>query len=160
MYFRQRNNKNYTPHKIQFTMSPSLNYSYYQTNASYTLKNQKKFSVFTELSLQIEGKEYIPDVCVYPPMKINRNRDILRMTEMPLLAIEILSPTQGTKEIIDKFEVYFANGIKSCWLIEPATSTITVYNSLDKSKTFLEGEVIDTVLGLNIAISEIFDDNM
>ncbi len=80
------------------------------------------------------------------------------MTEMPLLAIEIISPTQGSKEILDKFEVYFAAYIKSCWLIDPATGVVTVYSSLDKSRTFVENDIIDTVLDLKIPIKDIFDE--
>ena len=139
-------------------MSASLNHSYYQSSANATLRNLKKYSIFTELSLLIDTKEYVPDICVYARMKINRSKDILRMTEMPLLAIEIISPTQGSKEILDKFEIYFAAHIKSCWLIDPATGVVTVYASLDKFRTFVENDIIDTVLDLKIPIKDIFDD--
>ncbi len=138
-------------------MSPSRNHSYFQLNTGYSLKNQKKFSVFSELSLLIDGKEYVPDIAVYPPMKINRSKDILKMTEMPLLIVELLSPTQGTQEILDKFEIYFAAGIKSCWLIEPAIGAVTVYQSLDNFRSFVEGDIIDNVSGLKLPIIEIFD---
>ncbi len=138
-------------------MSPSRNHSYFQLNTGYSLKNQKKFSVFSELSLLIDSKEYVPDIAVYPPMKINRSKDILKMTEMPLLIVELLSPTQGTQEILDKFEIYFAAGIKSCWLIEPAIGAVTVYESLDIFRSFVEGDIIDNVSGLKLPIIEIFD---
>jgi Uma2 family endonuclease len=138
-------------------MSPSRNHSYFQLNTGYSLKNQKKFSVFSELSLLIDGKEYVPDIAVYPPMKINRSKDILRMTEMPLLIVELLSPTQGTQEILDKFEIYFAAGIKSCWLIEPAIGSVTVYENLDTFKSFVEGTIIDKIAGIQLPFIEIFD---
>ncbi|MFY7788730.1 MAG: Uma2 family endonuclease [Thermoflexibacteraceae bacterium] len=138
-------------------MSPSRNHSYFQLNTGYSLKNQKKFSVFSELSLLIDGKEYVPDIAVYPPMKINRSKDILKMTEMPLLAIEILSPTQGTQELLDKFEIYFAAGIKSCWLIEPAIGSVTVYENLDTFKTFVEGIIVDRIMDIQLPFIEIFD---
>jgi Uma2 family endonuclease len=64
------------------------------------------------------------------------------MTEMPLLVVELLLPTQGTQEILDKFEIYLAAGIKSCWLIEPAIGSVTVYENLDTFKSFVEGNVI------------------
>lgn len=138
-------------------MSPSRNHSYFQLNAGASLKNQKKFSVFTELTLLIEGKEYVPDISVYAPMKINRSRDVLRMTEMPLLVVEVLSPTQGTQEILDKFEIYFAAGIQSCWLIEPTIGAVTVYENLENFKTFVEGKIIDKRLKIEITMEEIFD---
>lgn len=140
-------------------MSPSRNHSYFQANTTYSLKNQRQYSIFTELSLEIEGKEYVPDICVYPKTKLNRRKDVLRMTEMPLLAIELLSPTQGTKEITDKFEIFFAAGIKSCWLIEPLIGTVTVYNSPESSQTFREGDMLeDKITGIKISVQEIFDE--
>ena len=64
--------------------------------------NSKPIRFFSELTLQIEGKDYIPDVCLYLKKPMNfAGSDILRMTELPLLAIEVLSPTQGTQEIIE-----------------------------------------------------------
>jgi Uma2 family endonuclease len=138
-------------------MSPSRNHSYFQLNTGYSLKKQNKFSVFSELSLLIDGKEYVPDIAVYLPMKISKSKDILKMTEMPLLVVEVMSPTQGTQEVLDKFEIYFAAGIKSCWLLEPAIGAVTVYENLENFKTFVEGIIIDKVIDIKIPIQEIFE---
>ncbi len=59
-------------------------------------------------------KELIPDLCVYPNIVKRKRRDVLRMLEMPLLAIEVVSPQQGIEEILAKFDAYFALGVKSC----------------------------------------------
>jgi Uma2 family endonuclease len=96
-------------------MSPSYHHAYLSSNLIAALHRLKNYSVFSELTLQIEGKDYIPNVGLYlKKQMIFAGGDILRMTELPLLAIEVLSPTQGTQEIIDKFKVYFAAGSKSC----------------------------------------------
>jgi len=81
----------------------SLNHSYIQANLAWLLQTLKIYSVFTELSLNIGQldlsdceslkNEAKPDVCIYPKMSIDCSRDIIKMSEMPLLAIEILSPT-------------------------------------------------------------------
>lgn len=38
----------------------------------------------------------------------------------------------GTKELIDKFESYFANGVKSCWLLTPFLHQIILFLTLEK----------------------------
>jgi Uma2 family endonuclease len=144
----------------------SLNHSALQVNLAYLLKRLGTFSVYTELSLdtskldksQYRFREEIkPDVCIYPKRGLSRPYDILKMTEMPLLAIEVLSPRQGLQEIIEKFDVYFALGVRSCWLIDPTTAIVAVYRSLDFHKIFAAGEVVDDVIGIRLPFDEIFD---
>jgi len=69
----------------------SRNHSYLQARLSITLGNLEKYTVFTELSLDIETeydiKEPRPDVCLYPKLKHwDPVNDVLKMSEMPLLA--------------------------------------------------------------------------
>jgi Uma2 family endonuclease len=74
--------------------------------------------VFIELSLEVsqidlsqfglKAKEELkPDICLYPKTEKSgfRKRDILKMSDMPLLAIEIISPKQGIDDILTKFDV-------------------------------------------------------
>lgn len=144
----------------------SLNHSAVQANLSYLLKKQGAYSVYTELSLDVSGldpqhfhvkDEIKPDVCVYPKRKLSRPYDILKMTEMPLLAIEILSPKQSNYEILQKFEVYFAAGVQSCWLVDPVTEVVAVYSTFEQPKTFSTNDVIDEKLELRLPLAEIFD---
>ncbi|MEZ4737110.1 MAG: Uma2 family endonuclease [Caldilineaceae bacterium] len=83
--------------------------------------------------------------------------DILRMSEMPLLAIEVLSPKQGGYDILEKFKLYFTLGVQSCWLVIPNTRTVVVYSTPDSFATFGTGEVIDESLGIQIPVEEIFE---
>ncbi len=139
-------------------MSPSYHHAYLSSNLIAALHQFKTYSVFSELTLQIEGKDYIPDVCLYLKKPMNfAGGDILRMTELPLLAIEVLSPTQGTQEIIDKFKIYFAAGIKSCWLIIAPAQTVVVYASSEQAKTFSSGELIDNVMSIQLPLKDIFE---
>ena len=78
------------------------------------------------------------------------------MTDMPLLAIEIISPTQGTLELMNKFDIYFEGGIKSCWLVEPLPGSVIVLSSPDKAQTFISGEVIDEIVDIRVPIDELF----
>lgn len=78
------------------------------------------------------------------------------MTEMPLMALEIVSPRQGMYEIAEKVRLYFALGIQSCWVVEPVTHTITVYTSAEQWETFARGAVVDGNLGIELPLSAIF----
>jgi Uma2 family endonuclease len=136
-------------------MSPSVNHSYVQIALGAALFNLKEYSIYSELSIEIEGKEYIPDLCLYLKRKFNPTHDILRMTEMPLLAVEILSPTQIIQELIDEIEIYLNAGVQSCWLVMPVARSIMVFNDVEKSKTFID-QVIDDKLNISLPLSEIF----
>ncbi|OQW93498.1 MAG: hypothetical protein BWK79_10790 [Beggiatoa sp. IS2] len=144
----------------------SHNHSYLQSRLTKLLDTDK-YTTFVELSLElshldlsqfdIEAREEVkPDVCIYPKRRLSRPNDILKMSEMPLLAIEIISPKQGIYGIIEKFRVYFALGIKSCWLVEPTIETVTVYSAIDQRKTFVNGEVIDETLNIRLPVQDIF----
>jgi len=136
---------------------PSFNHGYFQLSVGMALRKLNKFSVVTATSIEINEKEYIPDVCVYPKRKINRLHDIVKMTEMPLLAVEILSPTQGTLELIDKFRIYFESGIQSCWLIDPLQGSVMVFSEPEKAVTFTAGDIVDEILDIRVPIKDIFD---
>jgi Uma2 family endonuclease len=84
-----------------------------------------------------------------------RHDDILR-DDPPLLAIEIFSPTQGAQEVLDKVEVYFRNGVKSCWIVSPAFRTITVLRPDGSQQVYDSGKVTDPVTGLTVDLAEVF----
>jgi Uma2 family endonuclease len=102
-------------------------------------------------------KEYIPDLCVYPKRKVDLSADdIIRMTEMPIGIMEVLSPRQSILDIQEKFPVYFNAGVKSCWLVVPPTQTVTVYAVPGQGQLFKTGNVIDPVLDIELSLEEIF----
>ncbi len=136
-------------------MSPSYNHAYLQAKLSGLLQHEK-YSVLSAFTLDINGKDYIPDICVYPKKTITWFHDIIKSSEMPLTAIEIVSPTQTIQEILDKFRIYFKAGIKSCWLIEPVTNTVIIFYSDENGERFVTGEVTDKILDLKITKDQIF----
>ncbi len=146
----------------------SCNHSAIQANLAFFLKRMGDYSVFIELSLDIGSldlskfnikleDEIKPDICIYSKRKINRLSDIPKMSEMPLLAIEILSPAQGTQAVLDKFKVYFKLGVKSCWLVEPVSGAVTIFSSPDKARAFVADELADEVLDLRLPVKELFE---
>ncbi|OQY45165.1 MAG: hypothetical protein B6242_11080 [Anaerolineaceae bacterium 4572_78] len=138
---------------------PSLVHSYIQAKLINILFDFKDYNIHSELTLTINGKDYTPDVVIYPKndISINFAKDVIKMTDMPKLAIEVLSPTQGVQEILDKFEVYFESGIKSCWLVQPFPSIITVCQSLTEKQVFSTGDLMDKVLNIKFQMKKVFE---
>ena len=157
----------------------SLNHSTVQTNLAGLLKFkcEKKLAVMTELSLDISQhdlskydldvkEELKPDVCAYfkRPKIPDEKDDLLTVSTMPDLAIEILSPRQAVNYLVRKTKAYFALGVKSCWLVIPATQTINVYSRHQRHlrrKTFaLETkEVTDDITGIRLPMRDIFEED-
>jgi Uma2 family endonuclease len=151
----------------------SLNHSFVQTRLAGLLFNDERFTTLVELSLDVskidlsqfglKAKEELkPDVCLYPKGTLGlRRRDLLRIPQMPILAIEIISTRQYLDDILAKFEAYFALEVKSCWLVTPVLESITVYfQTLDNFKPFeisrSDTEVIDEVLDIRLPLVKVF----
>ncbi len=148
----------------------SLNHSIVQAQITGLLYPDERFRIMVELSLdasQIDLSQFglktkdelKPDICLYQGRReLSIPDDILKMTEMPLLAIEVLSPTQTIGDILAKFKAYFALGVKSCWLVTPLIKAITIYSQPSHFKTFgMETtEVIDEVLDIHLPIQKVF----
>jgi Uma2 family endonuclease len=145
----------------------SFNHGYIQLRLGGLLDRLGTLTPVAELSLDVSGidlnqfelqskTELIPDISLYPKRTLSRPTDIQRMREMPLVAIEILSPRQGFDEILEKFKVYFALGIKSCWLVAPAINAISVYSAPTQWTTFTQGDVGDETVGIRLPLDEIF----
>lgn len=136
-------------------MSPSKNHSYIQITLGAALLVLKNYSVFSKLSLDIGGKEYVPDLCLYPKQVFNPSKDEIKTQVLPLLAIEILSPSQNIQELIDKCSVYFASGVKSCWLVLPVACAVMVLNNSETATTYIE-QLRDENLGITLDLKAVF----
>lgn len=157
-----------TDHEIEeIDTMGSFNHGYVQMRLGSLFEQSGKYTPISELTLDVrnvdlsrfdvKSKEEIkPDISLYPKRGLSRPQDILRMGEMPLLAVEIVSPKQGLYDLIEKIKVYFELGVQSCWLIEPAINAITVYTSLEQWETYTRGEIVDPKLDIRFTIEEIF----
>lgn len=145
----------------------SFNHSYLQTKLAVLLFALEEYTALTELSLDVSRlndetlqaryKDSIkPGVSVYSRRTLDVTEDVLKMAEMPLCAIEILSTMQGVQSLIDKVHVYFALGVRSCWIVYPYNRSITVYTSPKTFISYSTGDVVDDVLALHLPLAEIF----
>jgi Uma2 family endonuclease len=149
----------------------SVNHSLAQARLTSLLDNEERFTVLTELSLDIsqhdlskyrlDAKEELkPDVCAYlkSPVIPDEEDDLITVSQMPDLAIEVLSPRQAHSYLIRKIKAYFELGVKSCWLVIPDVKTVYVYSQSTEYMTFAKDdtELIDDVMNIRLPIAKVF----
>lgn len=137
---------------------PSKNHSIIQSNliVELTIPYRDKFRLLSEVKLNMPPVDTVPDVAIYPLMEFDSLHDETKMEEMPLGAIEIISPSQGDQELVDKISRYFDFGVKSCWLVQPTFRIVTVFSDKTTFKTFIDGELYDPVLDIRLDLNRIF----
>ena len=106
---------------------PSLNHSYICSRVLRQLFADDSIEALTELTLDID-KGLTPDICVYPKDSIDPNfsRDITKLSQLPTIAIEVISANQNIQIILEKSERMVQAGISAVWAIEPYTRAIFV----------------------------------
>lgn len=137
---------------------PSFNHSLIQSAIIAQLwQARDRFTTHSELTLDLGGECFTPDLAVYAIKgPVNWTKDTVRMTEPPLLVVEILSPTQGSAAVLQKIDTYLANGVKSCWLVIPPAKVIVLHAAGDQPRTFSEGSMTDPATGITIDLAEVF----
>ncbi len=138
---------------------PTLIHGAIQFNIGFELKIKypNQFRIASEVTLDTQPYGSTPDLVLYPAGKLDFKNNPARRTDAPLLTIEIQSPSQSSKDMVDKLEPYFYFGVKSCWIVVPEFKGVFVYDS-PFSYTFFHGtEIIkDTVLDIELNLSEVF----
>ncbi|WP_406827340.1 Uma2 family endonuclease [Pedobacter sp. KACC 23697] len=103
-----------------------------------------------------------PDIAVVcDPAKLDQRGCI----GAPDIVVEILSPGNNKKELINKYEVYEEAGVKEYWIVSPAHKTFFRYildenGKFQPTKMLTEGEVVTTSIipGLKLILEEVFQD--
>ena len=77
----------------------------------------------------------------------------------PDLAIEVLSPSDSTSEVIAKIEMYQEAGIPLIWVVDPQKTTITIIAAGHPTVVLKPGDILeggDVLPGFSIPVAEIF----
>jgi Uma2 family endonuclease len=138
---------------------PSLNHSIVQGNVYFSLRQKygTRFRLLPEIRLVLNDTELIPDLAIYNPIEFKAGEDKIRLTELPLGVIEILSPKQNLTDLLVKSHTYFESGVKSYWLILPDLRSVYVFTSPNEYEVFVKTDyLIDDVLNIEIALLDIF----
>jgi Uma2 family endonuclease len=112
---------------------PSLNHSYICAQLMRQLLQDESIQPMPELTLDIENG-LTPDISVFKKEKIQPNffEDILKVKELPVLAIEVISSSQSIQAILEKSKLLVNSGIKTVWTVEPYGRSVFVIDSKDK----------------------------
>ncbi|MGB0864323.1 MAG: Uma2 family endonuclease [Saprospiraceae bacterium] len=129
----------------------------FQIIAQMILKYNLAYHIIPELSLDINGKEKIPDLSFYKQFDSVTHGDEIRVKNLPLGVVEILSPTQALSELVRKADDYLSAGIRSYWLVAPEVQTVYLYEMDKKLKVFTGNDkLIDVQLNIELELSTIF----
>ncbi|MDZ7935322.1 MAG: Uma2 family endonuclease [Emticicia sp.] len=139
---------------------PTLIHGAIQFNLGFEIKSNytDKFRIASEVTLATQPNGSVPDLVLYPKQALDYKNDPSKREDAPLLAIEIQSASQSTKDMVDKLEPYFYFGMKSCWIVIPNLQAILVYDS-PFHYTFFHGTEIlhDAILDIQVDLKKIFE---
>jgi Uma2 family endonuclease len=137
---------------------PSRFHARVQSNLAHAFYQFKsKYDCYTELSIVLQGKEMVVDVCLYPAAPLDlQSEDEVYVTTPPVVAVEILSPKQYLTDLTKKCKDFFAAGVQSYWLVVPALASVYVYESTTQFAVFTSGTIKDGVANLQMEMSEVF----
>jgi Uma2 family endonuclease len=103
-----------------------------------------------------------PDICVICDQTKLDDRGCIGA---PDIVVEILSPGNNKKELLNKYNVYQEFGVKEYWIISPSEKTFLKYTLDDSgqyqpSKLFTLSEVVtsDVLPGFELNLDEVFKD--
>ena len=119
----------------------------------------KTHTIYSELSITLAPlfAKQVPDVAIYEGLTPYPVTDDISVSEAPLIAVEILSPTQGMDELTDKIKGYLKDGVKSCWLILPGLRSIAISATPGVYQTFDYLETLrDPITGIELDLSALF----
>src|SRR5437870_11520975 len=68
---------------------PSRNHAGIQVNLIVEFAKDREYRVYSELTLEFEGRPYTPDLSVYPKEELDLRHDLVKRTDAPLLVVEI-----------------------------------------------------------------------
>ncbi|SRR6266404_2498262 len=135
---------------------PSFNHGAVQANLIVEFFKNTSYRTLSELTLNINGKPFTPDLSVYPRAPLNLRHDVSRSADPPILVVEIFSPQQGTQEVMDKIETYFGFGVKSVWVISPTMHSIQILTADGRETVLNSGTATDPITGLTADLAVVF----
>jgi Uma2 family endonuclease len=78
----------------------------------------------------------------------------------PLLAVEVLSPNDKHREIVEAIEEYLECGVKVVWIVDPYTETVAVHRAGQEPDHFTRSDDLPgdpEMPGFRCKVSEIFE---
>jgi len=138
---------------------PSLNHAILQRRLVVKLDVAygSTYEILPEINIDVIDRGRVPDIAITSLLGFNPTSDTIQLKEAPLGVIEILSPKQHLRDLVEKSVDYFKIGIKSYWLVLPELRSIYIAHQPEDFEVFTWKDVLkDDVLNIEINLKEIF----
>jgi Uma2 family endonuclease len=115
-----------------------------------------------ELRTTYSGESLVPDVAVFTWERIPRRRNArgaIEVTSPPDVAIEIASPGQGRRALLDRCRRFVEHGSRLALLADPRRRTVTVVRAGARPAVLSGDDVLDlgeVIPGLTLVVGELF----
>ena len=157
----ERIEREMTPYELERGKPvPDTNHSLVQSNLIFELRLRynKQYRFLSELALDTRPTGSTPDLAIYPMFEADfQTPPPARRSDPPLCCIEIQSPSQSPEEMLSKAQAYFAFGVKSCWIVQPAMQGVFVYDRPGHYEFFHGDDTLrDPNLGLEVSLAAVF----
>ncbi len=132
----------------------SFNHSYVCSQILRQLFQNQSVFPMAKLTLDI-GNGLTPDISIYPVDSVHPNlfRDIPKFSQMPILAVEIVSANHNVQDLLEKAAKLVQAGVKTVWTIEPFSRTIFITN--EKGDALSHSQSLE-VGGITVDFKRIF----
>ncbi len=143
-------------------------HSFSEANLAYLLNVWRRsgngtYRVYSgEVGCELTGQTLSVDidVAVFDESVVQKlNGESPYIVGIPLLAIEILSPSDKTSEIQRKVDLYLAAGVTMVWVVDTHFKTVIVQQNSHVPEMFANGSSLSggaALPGLSISIADIF----
>ena len=139
---------------------PNTTHAIIQSNLVFELRSRynEQYRALSELTLDTPPNGSTPDVVIYPFFEADFTKEYpARRSDAPLVTVEIQSPSQSLDEMVDKAEIYFEFGAKSCWIIQPRIEGIFVFDQPNHYQFFHHDDVlVDPNFDIKLSLAAIF----
>lgn len=156
----------YIDGKVEQKPMPQGEHSLIQTCLSSQInevgKSNKIALALTELSCNIAGRSFVPDISIFTWDRIPKTktgRIVNRIDTYPDWMIEILSPEQSANKVIKKIMVCLQAGTRLAWLIDPKDESVLILKPQQFPEIKSGGDVLpvlDSLSTLQLSAGDLF----
>jgi Uma2 family endonuclease len=101
------------------------------------------------------------DVAYIPPeVAARQTNETSIVVGVPILIVEILSPSDNQRDIADKVQIYLKAGVQHVWIVDPDLPSVRVYRPNSKFDLIDAAGALSAepdMPGLKIDLSRVFD---
>ncbi len=126
---------------------------------SYIRENQLGRVYIPDTGFKVGERVLMPDIAFLSNEHIPDDRS-KGSPVPPDLAVEVVSPTDVSRQIEEKVFAYLEAGTQLVWVLKPVSKTVTVYRSETDIKLLTRNDTLtgeDVVEGFSCQVSELFE---